>query len=73
MDRAKILLEFADILEENLPLLARLEMLAMGQPISIAMVLAKLGPPVFRYYAGYCDKIHGEMLPDDGNGECGLV
>ncbi|KAK6376120.1 hypothetical protein LTS17_007371 [Exophiala oligosperma] len=73
VERAKVLLKFADILEENIPLLARLEMLAMGQPIGVAMELAKLGPPVFRYYAGYCDKIYGQMLPEDGNGEYSLV
>lgn len=72
-ERAKTLLKFADILEENAALLARLEMIAMGQPISIASELAKLVPPIFRYYAGYCDKIYGEMLPEDGNGQCSLV
>ena len=72
-ERAKTLLKFADILEENAALLARLEMLAMGQPISIASELMKLVPPIFRYYAGYCDKIYGEMLPEDGDGQCSLV
>jgi aldehyde dehydrogenase (NAD+) len=72
-ERAKKLLKFADILEENAALLARLEMIAMGQPISVALEVAKMVPAMFRYYAGYCDKIYGEMLPEDGSGQYSLV
>lgn len=72
-ERAKMLLKFADVLEENEALLARLEMMSMGQPISIATELVKMVPPIFRYFAGYCDKIYGEMLPEDSNGYCSLV
>ena len=71
--RAKIMLKFADILEERLASLVKLESLAMGQPISIGLEIGKLIPPVIRYFAGFCDKIYGEMLPEDGDGQYKIV
>lgn len=72
-ERAKIMLKFADLLEDHLHDLMKLESLAMGQPITLGLALGRILPPVFRYYAGFCDKIYGEMFPEDGDGQYKLV
>ncbi|KAH8805097.1 aldehyde dehydrogenase [Xylogone sp. PMI_703] len=66
--RAACLMKFADLLEENCERLASLEGLAMGQPISLSkQIVGGMVPPFWRYYAGWCDKLGGEMFPEDGD------
>ncbi|KIX06828.1 uncharacterized protein Z518_04804 [Rhinocladiella mackenziei CBS 650.93] len=71
--RAAAMLKFADLVEQNIEKLARLESLPTGRPISMithfdlpAMV------SVYRYYAGWADKIAGKTFPED-NGTYKLV
>lgn len=64
-DRAGYLLAIADLVDENAERLALLESVNAGRPIS--GVLSWDVPnvaEVFRYYAGWADKITGRTLPD---------
>ncbi|KAH7280913.1 hypothetical protein KP509_36G020700 [Ceratopteris richardii] len=66
-ERSKILIRFADLIDEHSDEIATLESLDSGKPyeqsrnIEVPMV-ARL----FRYYAGWADKIHGLTVPADG-------
>jgi aldehyde dehydrogenase (NAD+) len=68
--RAQCLLKFADLLEAHVERFAKLEVLAMGQPIALAKPFS--GPfiaSIFRYYAGWATQLSGEYYPnDDGDG-----
>ncbi|KAK7219477.1 hypothetical protein V2G26_007480 [Clonostachys chloroleuca] len=66
--RGKLLWKFADLMEANGAELAGLESLAMGAfPILGQAVVIKNAADVFRYYAGWVDKLSGEsFLPEDG-------
>jgi aldehyde dehydrogenase (NAD+) len=72
-ERQKIMLKFADLLDENGTGLMKLESVAMGQPTLLGSQFgAYLGATV-RYYAGWCDKLPGEMQPEDGDGLYKLI
>ena len=60
--RAAIMLKFADLLDKNADKLARLEGIAMGQPITLARAFVKRPVDLWRYYAGYCGKLPGEVV-----------
>jgi aldehyde dehydrogenase (NAD+) len=63
-ERARILTRFADLLRANQQEIAELESLDGGKPIS--GVLRQDVPAAIdtlAYYAGWCDKIHGEVVP----------
>ncbi|MBU6460546.1 MAG: aldehyde dehydrogenase family protein [Proteobacteria bacterium] len=63
-ERSRILMGYADLIEKNSDELARLESLDAGKPISAVLrqdVPAALD--TIRYYAGWADKIHGEVIP----------
>ncbi|PIA40491.1 hypothetical protein AQUCO_02500299v1 [Aquilegia coerulea] len=66
-ERSRILLRFADLIEKNIDELAALETWDNGKPHEQA---AKAELPMlvrlFRYYAGWADKIHGLIVPADG-------
>ncbi|XP_010271955.1 PREDICTED: aldehyde dehydrogenase family 2 member B7, mitochondrial [Nelumbo nucifera] len=66
-ERAKIMYRFADLLEKYNDEIAALESLDSGKPYEQA---AKVEIPtvtrLFRYYAGWADKIHGLTVPADG-------
>ena len=66
--RAKCMNKFADLLEERAGDIAKLETLAMGMPISVSKQFATMPASYWRYYAGWCDKLGGEMFPEDGDG-----
>ena len=65
-DRGKLLFKLADLVEQNAEELTGLEVLDNGKPISevkyvdIPQVLATL-----RYFAGWADKIYGDVVPVD--------
>lgn len=66
-ERSKILLRFADLVDKHNDELATLESLDNGKPYDQSRLievpsLARL----FRYYAGWADKIHGLTVPADG-------
>ncbi|XVE67953.1 hypothetical protein DITRI_Ditri09bG0029300 [Diplodiscus trichospermus] len=66
-ERSRIMLRFADLLEKHTEEIAALETWDNGKPYEqaanteIPMVVR-----MFRYYAGWADKIHGLTVPADG-------
>jgi aldehyde dehydrogenase (NAD+) len=72
-ERQKIMLKLADLLDENSLALLELESIAMGQPTALAGVFGSYLGKTVRYYAGWCDKLPGEMQPEDGDGQYKLI
>ena len=67
-DRGKLLWRLADLIEKDIDEFARLETLDNGKPIfESRYVDMPMIVEVFRYYAGWATKIHGETLPSKGN------
>lgn len=66
--RSQAMLKFADLAEERALEIATWESKAMGQPISIALAFAKMMVRIWRYYAGWTDKIAGEQYPTTEEG-----
>ncbi|XP_030961193.1 aldehyde dehydrogenase family 2 member B7, mitochondrial-like isoform X1 [Quercus lobata] len=66
-ERQRVLLRFADLIEQHNDELAALETWDNGKPYEQA---AKIEVPMLarlmRYYAGWADKIHGLTVPADG-------
>ncbi|MEZ0229748.1 MAG: aldehyde dehydrogenase, partial [Planctomycetota bacterium] len=66
-DREKILWKIADLIEANGDELARLETVDMGKPIRESRnVDVPFVADLFRYYAGWATKVHGDTLPVRG-------
>ncbi|KAH0864392.1 hypothetical protein HID58_081603 [Brassica napus] len=67
-ERSKILFRFADLIEKHNDEIAALETWDNGKPYEQS---AKIEVPmlarVFRYYAGWADKIHGMTVRGDGS------
>ncbi|PIN25956.1 Aldehyde dehydrogenase [Handroanthus impetiginosus] len=62
-ERRRILLKFADLMEENLEELAALDTLDAANLYSVAKnMLIHDAAELIRFYAGAADKIHGETL-----------
>ncbi|HYG99162.1 MAG TPA: betaine-aldehyde dehydrogenase [Terriglobales bacterium] len=62
-DRGKVLWRIADLLEENIEEIGELETLDNGKPIfESRYVDLPMVVDVFRYYAGWATKIHGETV-----------
>jgi aldehyde dehydrogenase (NAD+) len=65
--RGRLLYRLADLIEENAKEIAALETLDNGKPIRDSLnVDLPLTAAVYRYYAGWADKIHGKTLPING-------
>ncbi len=62
------MLKLADLMEKNAAHIAKLESIAMGQPISVATKIMEVPVSTWRYFAGYADKITGESHLPDGDG-----
>ncbi|KAL1818424.1 hypothetical protein DCAR_0414590 [Daucus carota subsp. sativus] len=66
-ERSRILLRFADLLEKHNDDVAALEAWDSGKPYEqAANAEIPLVVRLFRYYAGWADKIHGLTVPADG-------
>ncbi|XP_046393523.1 aldehyde dehydrogenase, mitochondrial-like isoform X2 [Ischnura elegans] len=65
--RGSLMNKFASLIERDLEYLASLETLDNGKPYTDSLFDIKCAIDVFRYYAGWCDKIHGHTIPVDGN------
>ncbi|CAM3657405.1 aldehyde dehydrogenase family protein [Polaromonas hydrogenivorans] len=64
MDRGRILLKLADLIEDNAEELARLESLDTGHPLRDSRMLDVPRTAVtYRYFGGMADKFHGEQIP----------
>jgi acyl-CoA reductase-like NAD-dependent aldehyde dehydrogenase len=62
-DRGKVLWRIADLIEKNIDELSELETLDNGKPIfESRYVDMPMIVDVFRYYAGWATKIHGETI-----------
>ena len=70
-ERGRLLNKLADLIERDLPYLGRLETLNSGKPVSGKFGSLKGDVPhsirVYRYYAGWTDKICGQTIPVDGS------
>lgn len=71
----QLLWKLADLMEQNSEYLEELEALDNGKPlgregqygtkVDVALTIA-----LYRYAAGWCDKINGDVIPVDGNTLC---
>ncbi|KAH7510751.1 hypothetical protein FEM48_ZijujUnG0098600 [Ziziphus jujuba var. spinosa] len=66
-ERSRILLRFADLIEKHNDEIAALETWDNGKPYEqAANIEIPMVTRLFRYYAGWADKIHGLTIPADG-------
>jgi acyl-CoA reductase-like NAD-dependent aldehyde dehydrogenase len=64
MDRGRILLKLADLIDDNAEELARLETLDTGHPLRDSRILDVPRTAVtYRYFGGMADKFQGEQIP----------
>ncbi len=63
--RAKFLLDIADLIEENADEMAMLQSLEMGAVYAQSQMIVRAMADVFRYYAGWTTKIFGHTNPSD--------
>jgi aldehyde dehydrogenase (NAD+) len=70
-DRGALMYKLADLIEKHADELATLETLNNGKPISDSKNIdVPLSARVYRYYAGWADKIHGKVIPLKGPFTC---
>ncbi|KAL6231965.1 hypothetical protein BDW75DRAFT_243393 [Aspergillus navahoensis] len=65
LERAKCLYRFSDLLEKHAEEAAYYESICSGRIMDQLKVEVPWIADVVRYYAGWCDKLEGEYLPDD--------
>ncbi|KAI4380037.1 hypothetical protein MLD38_006268 [Melastoma candidum] len=66
-ERSRILMKFADLIDENIEELAALDTVDAGKLFSWGKTVdIPHGAALLRYYAGAADKIHGEVLKMSG-------
>lgn len=65
--RGKLLYKLADLIERDVTTLANLESVDNGKPFDDSVFDIGCAVDTFRYYAGWCDKVHGNTIPSDGN------
>ncbi len=65
--RAKLMLKLADLIQRDADVIASLESLDNGKSFANAKQDVYFCSHLLRYYAGYCDKIHGKTIPVDGS------
>lgn len=64
--RGELLHKLADLIEQNIDELARLETLDNGKPLNNSLGDLKLVIACYRYYAGWADKVQGKTIPING-------
>lgn len=62
MQRTRLMLKLADILEDHIEEFAQIETLDVGQPLWLSRAGAGGAPDVVRYNAGWASKITGETM-----------
>ncbi len=68
-ERGKLIWKLADLIEEHAPILAQLDALDNGKPVTKARnVDVPLSAEHFRYYAGWTTKIEGATIPVNTQG-----
>ncbi|CDS36729.1 aldehyde dehydrogenase mitochondrial [Echinococcus multilocularis] len=68
--RGRLLYRLADALADNIDYLSQLEAMDTGKPLASARGDVNFAIDTIRYYAGYADKIHGKVIPCDGDVIC---
>ncbi|KAA8533134.1 hypothetical protein F0562_033333 [Nyssa sinensis] len=67
-ERSRIIFRFADLVEKHANEIAALETWDSGKPYEqSANIEVPMFVRVFRYYAGWADKVHGLTIPADGS------
>lgn len=67
-DRGKLLIRLADLMEEHKEELSIIEAIDSGAVYTLALKThVGMSIDCFRYYAGWCDKIHGKTIPINNN------
>ncbi|XP_058466737.1 retinal dehydrogenase 2-like [Malaya genurostris] len=64
--RGKLLNKLADLVARDINVLANLESLDNGKSFDDSLFDMNCVIDVFRYYAGWADKVHGSTIPSDG-------
>ena len=83
-ERSRLMFKLADLMEQNIDELAALESLDNGKPFKDARAIdLPMAINTIRYYAGWADKIHGQVIPimgphfcytrEEPVGVCGLI
>ena len=65
--RGRLLDKMADLMERDVKYLAALETLDNGKPLAASMGDLEHSISIWRYFAGWPDKLHGDTLPIDGS------
>jgi len=65
--RGKLLHKLGDLIMRDIEYLASLETLDNGKPFTMSLWDISFAVEVLRYYAGWADKIHGKVVPADGD------
>merc|ERR1711970_1241162 len=65
--RGQMLNKMADLIERDYEYIARLETLDNGKPLEASKGDLIHAISVWRYFAGWADKLHGDTLPIDGS------
>ncbi|XP_074111313.1 aldehyde dehydrogenase 1A1-like [Cotesia typhae] len=67
VQRAGLLNKLADLMERDAQQIGHIQTLENGKPFAHSAGEIHMAAGVLRYYAGWCDKIHGQTIPtDDG-------
>ena len=69
VERQKLLLKFADLVERQIDELMTLDTLDMGTPIIYGRSNPARVPNMIRFYAGAATAIHGETIPNSAPGD----
>lgn len=64
--RGELMFRLVELIQRDMNVLANLETLDTGKPLADSLLDIKHVIDVFRYFAGYADKIHGRTVPVDG-------
>ncbi|OUN00027.1 MAG: carnitine dehydratase [Paenibacillaceae bacterium ZCTH02-B3] len=65
LERARLMMKLADLLEAEAERLAELETADNGKVIRESLKNMKQAARYYRFFAGYADKIYGEVIPMD--------
>ncbi|KAK4337332.1 hypothetical protein RND71_043503 [Anisodus tanguticus] len=65
--RGLLLNKIADLMERDFDQIASLESLDNGKPLKLAKDDVHCAISLFRYYAGWADKVQGKTIPIDGS------
>ncbi|XP_015600493.1 retinal dehydrogenase 1 [Cephus cinctus] len=65
--RAVLMHKFADLLDRDKEYIANIETIDNGKVYESSLFDVQCSIECIRYYAGWCDKIHGHTIPSDGN------